>query len=185
MVDGKERTDSVYHIIPAFRFINQNGDTITEKSFNNKIYVADFFFSTCPSMCPKMMTQMNRVMAAEQNINDLMILSHSVNPEHDSVPVLAEYAKRVHADGKKWMLVTGIKKEIYDIAMEGYKLPISEDPREPGGFLHTSLFVLVDKERRIRGYYDGIDSSEVNTLINDINILSAEYKTERTSSKTH
>jgi protein SCO1/2 len=174
MVDGKERIDSVYHIIPAFRFINQNGDTVTERDFNDKIFVADFFFSTCPSICPKMMTQMNRIAVAEKDQPDFMILSHSVNPEHDSVPVLAEYAKRVHADGIKWMLVTGNKKEIYDIAMDGYKLPLSEDPREPGGFLHSGLFVLIDKEKRVRGYYDGTDSVEVNKLINDIKILSSE-----------
>ena len=172
---GVEKKDSVYHTIPDFKFINQNGDTITEEYFKNKIFVADFFFSTCPTICPKMMTQMERVNDAEKARMDFLIISHSVNPERDSVSALNEYAKKVHADGKKWMLVTGKKKDIYDIAMDGYKLPLSEDPREPEGFLHSSLFVLVDKEKRVRGYYDGTDSSKVNLLIHDIVVLSSEY----------
>ena len=185
LVDGKEKTDSLYHTIPPFRFINQDGDTVTEKNFNAKIYVADFFFTTCPTICPKMMSQMSRVNLAEQNKNDFLILSHSVNPENDSVAVLAEYAMRIHADAKKWMIVTGKKKDIYDIAMDGYKLPLSEDPREPGGFLHSSLFVLVDKEKRIRGYYDGTDSTDVNKLITDIHILYSEFSENPASPKTH
>ena len=175
-IDGKEITDTVYHAIPPFRFINQNGDTVTEKWVNDKIYVADFFFSTCPTMCPKMMAQMSKVNEEAQKMNNLVIISHSVNPEHDSVPVLREYAKLVHADAKNWALVTGKRKDIYDIAIDGYKLAVQEDPRAPGGFLHSELFVLVDKSKRIRGYYDGTDSVVVKKLINDIKMLSAEYK---------
>ena len=176
LVDGKEITDTVYHAIPPFSFINQNGDTVTEKWLNDKIYVADFFFSTCPTMCPKMMAQMSKVNKESLKMNDLAIISHSVKPEHDSVPVLREYAKLVHADAKKWALVTGNRKDIYDIAIDGYKLAVQEDPRAPGGFLHSEMFVLVDKSKRIRGYYDGTDSVVVKKLINDIKMLSAEYK---------
>ena len=176
MVDGKEKTDTIYHTIPPFKFIDQDADTVTEKKFENKIFVADFFFTTCPTICPKMMFNMEKINAVTQKNYDLLLISHSVNPVHDSVPVLKEYANLVHADSKKWMLVTGNKKDIYDIGIDGYKLAVNEDPRAPGGFLHSELFVLVDKEKRIRGYYDGTDSSAVNKLINDIKILAAEYE---------
>ena len=176
VVDGKEKTDTIYHTIPPFKFIDQDGDTITEKKFENKMYVADFFFTTCPTICPKMMFNMEKINAVTQKNPDLLLISHSVNPIHDSVPVLKEYAKLVHADSKKWMLVTGNKKDIYDIGIDGYKLAVNEDPRAPGGFLHSEMFVLVDREKRIRGYYDGTDSSAVDKLINDIKILGAEYE---------
>ena len=176
MVDGKEKTDTIYHTIPPFKFIDQDADTVTEKKFENKIFVADFFFTTCPTICPKMMFNMEKINAVTQKNYDLLLISHSVNPVHDSVPVLKEYANLVHADSKKWMLVTGNKKDIYDIGIDGYKLAVNEDPRAPGGFLHSEMFVLVDREKRIRGYYDGTDSSAVNKLINDIKILGAEYE---------
>ncbi|MBI4932086.1 MAG: SCO family protein [Bacteroidetes bacterium] len=185
VVDGKEKTDTIYHTIPPFRFINQDGDTVTDKNFADKIYVADFFFTTCPTICPKMMFQMERVNAVTQKTPDFLIISHTVNPAHDSVPVLAEYSKLVHADSKKWMLVTGNKKDIYDIAIDGYKLAVEEDPRAPGGFLHSEMFVLVDKDKRIRGYYDGTDSAHVNKLINDIKIVSAEYQSRNSKPKIY
>jgi protein SCO1/2 len=182
VVDGKEKTDTVYHTIPPFKFINQKGDTVTEKDFQDKIYVANFFFTTCPSICPRMMFQMERVNAVTQKTPGFVIISHTVNPAHDSVPVLAEYAKLIHADPKKWMLVTGTKKDIYDIAIDGYKLGVGEDARAPGGFLHSEMMVLVDVDKRIRGYYDGTDSSQVNKLMHDIKMLRAEYETKRTGS---
>ena len=176
IVDGKEKTDTVYHTIPPFRFIDQDGDSISEKNFEDKVFVANFFFTTCPSICPKMMSEMRRLHEATAKTDDLLIISHSVNPIHDSVPVLAEYAKLIHADSKKWMLVTGNKKDIYDMAgVDGYKLAVGEDASAPGGFFHSEMMILVDKNKRIRGYYDGTDSTQVNKLINDIKILSAEY----------
>jgi protein SCO1/2 len=182
VVNGKEQTDTLYHTIPPFKFIDQNGDTITEKDFQDKIYVANFFFTTCPSICPRMMFQMERVNAATEKTPGFVLLSHTVNPAHDSVPVLAEYAKLIHADAKKWMLVTGKKKDIYDIAIDGYKLGVGEDARAPGGFLHSETMVLVDEGKRIRGYYDGTDSSQVDKLMRDITMLRAEYETKRTGS---
>ena len=178
MVDGKEKTDTLYHTIPPFKFIDQDGDTVTQDLFKDKIYVADFFFTTCPTICPKMMSQMHRVSDTNSTTTDFSIISHTVNPDHDSVAVLAEYAKLVHAKSPKWMLVTGKKKDIYDIAIDGYKLAVATDPRAPGGFLHSELFVLVDKDKRVRGYYDGTDSVQVNKLINDIKILGAEYESK-------
>jgi len=185
VINGKEKTDTVYHVIPPFKFINQDGDTVTEKEFENKIVVADFFFTTCPTICPKMMKQMGRVNDTIKDSTNFLIISHTVNPMHDSVPVLAEYANYIHADAKRWMLVTGDKKDIYDIGIDGYKLAVDEDPRAPGGFLHSELFVLVDKERRIRGYYDGTDSTAVSKLINDINILTAEYQSRTPKPKLY
>ena len=175
LVNGKEVTDTVYHTIPSFSFYNQEGAVVTEKNFTDYLYVADFFFTTCPTICPRMMKQMGRVSEGTKDMDDFLIISHTVNPDHDSVAVLAEYAKLVHADPKKWMLVTGNKKDIYDIGIDGYKLAVDEDPRAPGGFLHSELFVLVDKNKRVRGYYDGTDSVQVTKLIGDIHILSAEF----------
>ena len=174
-VDGKEKTDTIYHTVPPFRFNDQSGEIVTEKNFDNKMFVANFFFTTCPSICPRMMNQMSRLNDTTSKMEDFLIISHSVNPAHDSVPVLAEYAKLVHADPERWMLVTGSKKDIYDLAIDGYKLAVGEDVRAPGGFLHSEMMVLVDKSKRIRGYYDGTDSAQVNKLINDIIILTAEY----------
>ena len=185
VVDGKEKSDTIYHTIPPFRFVDQSGDTVTDNMFEDKIYVADFFFSTCPSICPKMMKQMGRISDTTKDKENFMIISHTVNPSHDSVAVLAEYAKLVHADPKRWMLVTGDKKQIYDLAIDGYKLAVDEDPRAPGGFLHSEMFVLVDKLRRIRGYYDGTDTSQVSKLINDIKILSAEYQSKISKPKIY
>lgn len=125
---------------------------------------------------------MERVNTLIQDIPETFIISHSVNPAHDSVPVLAEYAKSIHADSKNWMLVTGKKKEIYDIAIDGYKLGVDEDVRSPGGFLHSEMFVLVDKDKRIRGYYNGTDSTQVDKLIQDIKMLRTEYEPNNTPS---
>ncbi len=176
IVNGKEITDTIYHTIPDFKFINQNGDTITQNFITNKFFVADFFFTTCPTICPKMMFNMQQINVVTEKTPDFVIISHTVNPKHDSVPVLAKYAQLVHADAKKWALVTGSKKDIYDMGIDGYKLAVDEDPRAPGGFLHSELFVLVDKQKRIRGYYDGTDSAAVNKLMRDIKMLSATYQ---------
>ena len=183
IVNGKEITDTIYHTIPDFKFINQNGDTITQNFITNKFFVADFFFTTCPTICPKMMFNMQQINVVTEKTPDFVIISHTVNPKHDSVPVLAKYAQLVHADAKKWALVTGSKKDIYDMGIDGYKLAVDEDPRAPGGFLHSELFVLVDKQKRIRGYYDGTDSAAVNKLMRDIKMLSATYQAKEGKAK--
>ena len=176
LVDGKEKTDTIYHTIPSFKFVNQNGDTISEQDLDKKIFVADFFFTTCPTICPKMSGQMKRVQNAYKKRDDFLILSHSVNPEHDSVQALAEYAKLYGAIPGKWHLLTGKRNDIYTLGVEGYKLAVDEDPRAPGGFLHSEMFVLVDKEKVIRGYYDGTDSVQVDKLIEAIKLLAADYE---------
>jgi protein SCO1/2 len=167
-------TDTTYHRIGCFAFVNQFGDTITEQKTDGKIYVADFFFATCQSICPVMSTRMEMVQDAFKDDTDFLILSHTVNPEHDSVAVLAEYGKRYGAIRNKWHLLTGEKKKIYQLAKESYIVNAFQDDGTPEGFLHSELFLLIDKQRRIRGTYDGTDSSQVIKLIDDIKLLKTE-----------
>lgn len=174
---GKQHTDTVYHTIPPFSFTNQDGRTITDKTFEGKIYVANFFFTTCQTICPKMNTAMQQVQERFKEYPKLLFLSHTVNPQFDTVQALAAYAKKVHANTDTWFFVTGDKKSIYDIAIDGYLLPVGEDPRAEGGFLHSEQLVLVDKEKRIRGFYDGTSVKEMSDLVDDIKTLVAEYET--------
>lgn len=175
-VDGKQITDTIYHTIPPFSFINQDKKIITEKDFDNKIYVANFFFATCKSICPKMNSQLQRVQESFKNMKNLAFISHTVNPKMDTAEALAAYANMIHADTKNWYFVTGDKKSIYDLAMNGYLIAAAEDASADGGFFHSEMLVLVDKEKRIRGFYDGTSIVEVNKLIDDIKVLTAEYE---------
>ena len=168
--------DTLYHAIPSFQFINQDGDSITDKTYDGKIYVVDYFFSTCKSICPKMASELIRVQKKFSYTNGLVqILSHTVNPENDSVPVLKAYANMVHADAKMWNFVTGEKKKLYDIARNGYLLNALEGDVGADDFIHSELFILIDKEKHIRGIYDGTKIKEVSNLIDDIKVLIAEY----------
>ena len=175
IVDGEEVSDTIYHTIPDFQFTDQDGRTLTNKDIEGKFYVADFFFTTCKSICPKMAAQLYRVQDKFEAVDDFVILSHTVYPENDSVPVLAAYADKVHAIGDKWHFVTGDKKAIYDIARQGYFVTASKGDGGPDDFLHSEMFILVDKDRKIRGYYEGTSTVEVNDLIGDIKALIAEY----------
>jgi protein SCO1/2 len=161
--------------IPDFRFANQNGDTISRKTFENKIYVADFFFTTCPTICPVMKNEMLRVYETYKNEPRLLILSHTIDPEHDSVPVLKDFADRLEVTADKWHFVTGIKDSIYAMA-ERYMVSASEDKSAPGGFIHSGAFILIDENKRIRGYYDGTQTNDVDSLIQDIGTLLKEKK---------
>jgi protein SCO1 len=173
--------DTLFHTIPAFQFVNQNGDTITEKNYENKIYVADYFFTTCQSICPKMATELLRVQEKFAYTNGaVQILSHTVNPENDSVPVLKAYANMIHANTKVWNFVTGDKKQLYDLARNAYLLNALEGDGGPDDFIHSELFVLIDKEKHIRGIYDGTNIKEVNNLLDDIKVLLAEYYIKET-----
>jgi protein SCO1/2 len=168
--------DTIYHSIPAFKFVNQNGDTITDKTYADKIYIADYFFTTCTTICPKMATELIRIQEKFEYTKGLVqILSHTVNPENDSVPVLKEYANAIHANTNMWTFVTGDKKELYDIARNGYLLNALQGDGGPTDFIHSELFVLIDKEKHIRGIYDGTKIQDVNSLIDDIKVLMAEY----------
>lgn len=168
--------DTIYHTIPPFKFVNQEGDTVTEKSYEGKIYVADYFFTTCQTICPKMAAQLLRVQEKFEHTNGLVqILSHTVNPEADSVPVLKAYSEMVHADTKMWTFVTGDKKQLYDIARNGYLINALQGDGGADDFIHSELFVLVDKEKRIRGVFDGTNLQGVSNLIDAIKVLMAEY----------
>lgn len=169
-VQGKITEDSVYHSIPPFKFTDQRGEVITEKTFAKKIYIADFFFTSCPTICPVMKSQMLRVYEKYASDNRLLFLSHTIDPEHDTVQVLKEYAERLGVEGSRWHFVTGSKDSIYKIARE-YMVSAQEDKNAPGGFIHSGALVLLDQERRVRGYYDGTDAKRVDQLITDIAIL--------------
>jgi len=173
--DGKIKADTVYHSIPEFSFTNQDGKEITEATFQDKIYIADFFFTTCPTICPVMKTQMLRVYEKYKDNTEVLILSHTIDPKHDTVEVLADFADRLGVSSDTWHFVTGDQDKIYDIGQNSYMVTSREDPDEPGGFLHSGAFLLIDKQRRIRGIYDGTKADRVDQLMKDIDKLLREY----------
>lgn len=166
--------DTVYHTIKKFNLINQYGEQISEETVTNKIYVANFFFATCQSICPEMSTNLSDVQKAFPDDDSLLILSHSVNPLHDTVEVLMNYATVYGARKDKWHFLTGDKKQIYDLALTSYLVNALEDDGTPEGFLHSELLLLIDTRGRMRGMYDGTDKAQVNKLIEDIKILKSE-----------
>ncbi|MFZ7114807.1 MAG: SCO family protein [Bacteroidota bacterium] len=173
-VYGEKADDSAEHRIAPWKFIDQNANPISQSDLDGKIYVADFFFTTCNGICPKMSNQMERVAARFKGTEQIHFLSHTVKPSEDSVSVLKKYADFHNADSKVWHFVTGDKKEIYEMARTSYLSAVSEGDGGPDDFVHTQFFTLVDAERRIRGFYDGTDSVEVNKLIDDIYVLMNE-----------
>jgi protein SCO1/2 len=171
LVDSTVQYVQKYHTIADFSFINQNGKTITQKDYQGKIYVADFFFTTCGSICPIMTTNMVDVQKAFANNPKVMLLSHTVFPETDSVPALKAYAIKKGVNDQKWNLVTGDKKAIYTMARKSYLAVKLGKPSELYDMVHTENFVLVDTKRRVRGFYDGTKKEEIQRLIEDINWL--------------
>lgn len=169
-------TDTVYHTIADFKFTDQDSATITNETFRGKIYVADFFFTSCRTICPIMKTQMLRVYDSIQNSNDVMLLSHTIDPEYDTVALLHDFAERLGVKSSKWHFVTGVKDSIYKIAQTSYFSTAMEDKSEPDGFIHNGAFLLIDKEQRIRGKYDGTKDEDVNRLLADIRRLRREYE---------
>ena len=173
LVDSTVQYISKYHTIADFKFTNQNGKIITQKDYEGKIYVADFFFTTCPTICPIMADNMVDIQKAIKNNPKVMLLSHTVMPDVDSVPVLKKYALEKGVIDSKWNLVTGDKKDIYAIARKSYLAVKMGKPGELYDMVHTENFVLVDSKRRVRGFYDGTNPEEVKKLIEDIEWLSA------------
>lgn len=167
--------DTVYHKIANFRFVDQDSAEVTNETFRNKIYVADFFFTSCRTICPIMKTQMLRVYEAMENDPDVLILSHTIDPEYDTVALLHDFADRLGVKSNKWHFVTGVKDSIYNIAQRSYFATAMEDKAEPDGFIHSGAFLLIDKEQRIRGKYDGTKEEDVNRLLGDIAKLKDEY----------
>ncbi|XLS29482.1 SCO family protein [Flavobacteriaceae bacterium M23B6Z8] len=175
LVDESMQHVRRYHTISPFKLINQNGDTITEKNYENKIYIADFFFTTCPTICPIMTDNMVEIQDKILNEPDVMLLSHSVTPNVDSVAQLKKYALEKGVIDTKWNLVTGDKKQIYQLARKSYLAVKNDGDGGSYDMIHTENFILVDKEKRIRGFYDGTNPEEIEKLLKDLEILKQEY----------
>ena len=180
LVDDSIKLVRTGHTIADFKFVNQYGDTITQKNLEGKIYVADFFFTTCGSVCPKLAKQMQRLQAEFINDDWLMLINHTVWPEGDSVSTLYDYSVKYKADPNKWWFLTGDKEQLYTMARKSYlAVPDKADPNFKHGsesdFIHTENFILVDPDKRIRGMYDGTNPDEVSDLIKDIYDLKREY----------
>jgi protein SCO1/2 len=173
LVDSTIQHVKKYHTIADFSLTNQNGEQITQKDYEGKIYVADFFFTTCQTICPVMTDHMVTIQKELQQDNEVLLLSHTVTPEIDSVPQLKKYALEKGINDNKWNLVTGPKKEIYDLARKSY-LAAKDLPYSDYDLIHTENFVLVDKKRRIRGFYDGTNPDDIAKLLEDIKVLKAE-----------
>lgn len=176
LVDTTVQYIRKYHKIADFELLNQNGETITGEFYDDHIYVADFIFTTCLDICPVMTDNMLRIQEKIKNDPEVLLLSHTVFPEVDSVPVLKKYAIEKGVIDSKWNLVTGDKKEIYDLARKSYLVSKTDGDGGPYDMIHTENFVLVDKTKRIRGFYDGTDSDAIDDLLKDIEILKAEYR---------
>ncbi len=176
LVDSTLLDVKKYHTIADFKLVNQNGDTISQKAYENKIYVADFFFTTCPTICPIMTKNMAAVQGSILEDEEVMLLSHSVTPQIDSVPRLKAYATEKGVVDAKWNLVTGDKKQIYELARKSYLAVKTDGDGGPYDMIHTENFILVDKERRIRGFYDGTNPEEIEKLLEDLSILKKSYE---------
>lgn len=176
LVDTDMQRTAKAHRIGEFKLIDQTGDTVTNADFDGHIYVADFFFTTCPSICPKMTANLTELAEFYRSDSAMMFLSHSVTPQIDSVPVLAAYGSLHGADPTKWKLVTGPKKHIYELARRSYFAVTTEGDGGENDFIHTENFILVDKERKIRGFYDGTSKEDMERLKKDVEILKYEYE---------
>ncbi len=175
LVDSTLHYKKKYHSIVDFELINQNGEKITQDDYKDKIYVADFFFTTCPTICPIMTKNMAQIQNSILEDKDVLLLSHSVTPVIDSVPQLKKYALEKGVVDSKWNLVTGDKKQIYELARKSYLAVKNDGDGGPYDMIHTENFILVDKERRIRGFYDGTNKEEIEKLLSDLEILKSSY----------
>lgn len=169
-INGKVVNDTIYHTIPDFNFTNQYGKAITPTTFNDKIYVSDFFFTSCPTICPTVKAQMHRIYQKYQDDTRLLMLSHTLDPKRDTVEKLHKYAQKLQIEGNKWHFVTGDKTELYDMAMK-YFIAADEDAEAPGGITHSGKIVLIDRQKRIRSFADGTEAKQVTQLLKDIDTL--------------
>ena len=174
LVDSSIIHVAKYHKITNFKLTNQNGEEITQANYKDKIYVADFFFTTCQDICPVMTKNMYQLQEELKNDNEILLLSHTVIPEVDTVEQLKEYAIENNVNDSKWNLVTGDKKQIYELARKSY-LAVEDSNYNEYDMIHTENFMLIDKEKQIRGFYDGTNSEEINRLLKDIEILKQSY----------
>lgn len=172
VINGQTVTDTIYHTIPDFKTVNQYGDSINSINLDDNIYIADFFFTTCPSICPEMHRNMLKVYEEFKDMPDLKIVSYTIDPQHDSVAVLKKYADKLGIEPNRWWFLQGKKEEIYQLSASYLVTTPAEDTKEK--FIHDGYFILVDKQKRIRGQYDGTVPDQVQKLINDVKILKAE-----------
>ena len=169
-VNGRVEYDTVSATIPAFSFVDQDDAVIDTNTVNGKIYVVDFFFTHCPSICPKMKAEMHKVYDKYKDQPDVLILSHSIDPSRDSISALKNYSSKLNLDSHKWHFLTGNKDSIYALS-ESYLAFVKEDKDAAGGFVHDGNFILIDRQRRVRGYYDGTTDDGTDKLIADIQSL--------------
>jgi len=175
IVNGKYKVDTVYPTIPDFTMTDQDGKTITQNDIKGKFYVTDFFFASCPTFCPKLSNGLKDVYDKFNKANDFLIISYTVDPDHDSVPVLKEYAKKYGADASRWLFLRGDKKQIHDLSMSYLMSPPDTIKDKQQNIQHSPYFVLVDKERHIRGIYDGTVPGMLDSLEGDITYLLRLY----------
>ena len=173
--NGETVIDTIYQTIPPFSFLNQDSSIITGKDFEGKIYVADFFFTSCTSICPIMHRNMLTVYKEFNGNNEVKILSHSIDSKYDTPSRLKKYASKLGISGNQWEFVRGLRDSIYTIAEKSYLTSVGEDNNAPDGFIHQGWFILVDKEKRLRGAYDGTNEEQVKQLIADMHTLLKEY----------
>jgi len=169
-VDGNVVKDTTYYTVPDFNFTNQHGKAITPATFEDKIYVSDFFFTHCPTICPTVKMQMRRIYDKYESDGRLLMVSHTLDPKRDNVEKLLDYSKKLQLEGDKWHFVTGEKDALYDMA-HAYFVSAMEDPDEPGGITHSGKIILADKQKRIRAFADGTDEKQVTQLLKDIDKL--------------
>lgn len=169
--NGKVSYDTVQHQIANFAFTNQEGELVTNETLNGKVYVADFFFTSCPTICPVMKKEMLRVYEQFKDNPNVAIVSHTIDPEHDTVALLKDYADRLNVSSDTWHFLTGDKEEIYTLGESSYMVTAGEDDTAPGGYIHSGAFLLIDKKRRVRGVYDGTVAEQVDLMMEDIRRL--------------
>lgn len=176
VVDESLQFSDAPHSIGDYKLMNQDSNWVTPDNFENKVYVANFIFTTCPGICPIMTKKLAQVYQEFYEVRDVAFLSHTVDPETDTIPALKAYSRKFYAATPKWHFVTGSKKEIYDLARKQYFAATSTGDGGPDDFVHTENFVLIDKEKRIRGFYDGTSDEEIDQLKKDILKLLREYE---------
>lgn len=172
--NGKEVVDTIFKTIPEFSFYNQDSVLIDNSKFDGKIYVADFFFTSCPTICPTMHRNMMKVFNKYRDNPNVMLLSHTIDYKYDKPSRLKAYKSKLGADGDQWQFVWGPKTEIYSTAQKNYLVAVAEDQNEAGGYVHQGFFILVDKYRRVRGAYDGVTDEQTDKLMKDMDVLLEE-----------
>ncbi len=174
--DGSQKVDTIYQTIPAFKLLNQDSTYITQDNFKGKVYVADFFFTSCTTICPTMHRNLKTVYDQYKDNPEVMFLSHTIDFKYDKPSVLKKYVQKLGVDGAKWQFAYGSKEEVYRLAEHDYLVAVQEDSTARDGYIHQGWLVLIDKEKRMRGAYDGTKTDQVEQLKKDIATLLAEEK---------